>query len=131
MRLNPTRRRLSWSKAASPMREAGEIHLLRVSAEGESAYGQAKRARVRVPGKNPVGVDRRGPYRKPTQVGGLNMLRRSGELTLRNSAKCTRNFGRSVALGGVKLTGGCRESAQATVYQKHRSLRNCKVTYRG
>ena len=41
-----------------------------------------------------------GPYRKPTQVGELNMLRRSGEFALRNSAKCTRNFGRSVALEG-------------------------------
>ena len=34
----------------------------------------------------------RGPYRKPTQVGGMRNLRRSRELALRNSAKCTRNF---------------------------------------
>jgi hypothetical protein len=39
----------------------------------------------------------RGPYRKPTQVGELRMLRRTEEFALRNSAKCTRNFGRSVA----------------------------------
>ena len=36
-----------------------------------------------------------GPYRKPTQVGEMKILRRARELTLRNSAKCVRNFGRS------------------------------------
>lgn len=35
-----------------------------------------------------------GPYPKPTQVVRLKILRRSGELWLRNSAKCPRNFGR-------------------------------------
>ena len=35
-----------------------------------------------------------GPYPKPTQVVRLRILRRSGELWLRNSAKCPRNFGR-------------------------------------
>ncbi len=34
------------------------------------------------------------PYRKPTQVGEERILRRSGELSLRNSAKSPRNFGR-------------------------------------
>ena len=37
------------------------------------------------------------PYRKPTQVGRMSNLRRTSDLALRNSAKCTRNFGRSVA----------------------------------
>ena len=37
------------------------------------------------------------PYRKRTHVGGMSNLRRTSELALRNSAKCTRNFGRSVA----------------------------------
>ena len=76
--------------------------------------------------------DYKGPYRKPTQVGEMKILRRTEERALRNSAKCTRNFGRSVASApGQTGSGGCREMAQATVYQKHRSLRNCKVTYRG
>ena len=60
----------------------------------------------------------------------MSILRRSRELALRNSAKCTRNFGRSVASCGIKLKGGCREMAQATVYQKHRSLLNRKMMYR-
>ena len=40
-----------------------------------------------------------GPYYKPTQVGKLRKQRRSEELALRNSAKCIRNFGRSMAHG--------------------------------
>ena len=36
----------------------------------------------------------RCPYRKPTQVGEERILRRAGELSLRNSAKWPRNFGR-------------------------------------
>ena len=69
-----------------------------------------------------------GPYRKPTQVGELNMLRRTEEFALRNSAKCIRNFGRSMA-AGVQIPGGCRETAQATVYQKHRSMRTSDGKY--
>ena len=51
-----------------------------------------------------------GPYPKPTQVVRLKILRRSGELWLRNSAKCPRNFGRRGALRcehscGVKRCG--------------------------
>ena len=38
-----------------------------------------------------------GPYYKPTQVGKLRKQRRSEELALRNSAKCIRNFGISMA----------------------------------
>ncbi len=70
-----------------------------------------------------------GPYRKPTQVGGMRNLRRSRELALRNSAKCTRNFGRSVAPVWLK-SGGGTEQAQATVYQKHSHLRTSNGTYR-
>ena len=69
------------------------------------------------------------PYRKPTQVGGMRNLRRSRELALRNSAKCTRNFGRSVAPVWLK-SGGGTEQAQATVYQKHSHLRTSNGTYR-
>ena len=34
------------------------------------------------------------PYRKPTQVDEERILRPAGEVLLRNSAKCPRNFGR-------------------------------------
>ena len=37
---------------------------------------------------------------KPTQVGRKNILRRARELSLRNSAKYPRNFGRRGATGG-------------------------------
>lgn len=37
---------------------------------------------------------------KPTQVGGKRILRRARQLSLRNSAKCPRNFGKRGA-------GGC------------------------
>ena len=37
------------------------------------------------------------PYRKPTQVDEERILRPTEEVLLRNSAKCTRNFGRRVA----------------------------------
>ena len=48
---------------------------------------------------------------KPTQVDGMNILRRARELLLRNSANCPCNFGRR----GAPRKGGRRESAQATV----------------
>ena len=38
------------------------------------------------------------PYRKPTQVDEERILRPTEEVLLRNSAKCTRNFGRRVAM---------------------------------
>ncbi len=66
-----------------------------------------------------------GTVPKPTQVGGMRILRRSSELALRNSAKYTRNFGISVA-----LFQGRSEMTQATVYQKHRSLRTSNGMYR-
>ena len=41
------------------------------------------------------------PYRKPTQVGEERILRRLGELLLRNSAKWCRNFGIRHAIESV------------------------------
>jgi hypothetical protein len=41
------------------------------------------------------------PYRKPTQVDGMRILRRLGELLLRNSAKWCCNFGIKHARAGV------------------------------
>ena len=38
---------------------------------------------------------------KPTQVGGMSILRRARELSLRNSANYPRNFGTRGACGGV------------------------------
>ena len=38
---------------------------------------------------------------KPTQVGGMSILRRARELSLRNSANYPRNFGRRGAMGCV------------------------------
>ena len=73
--------------------------------------------------------DRRGPYPKPTQVGEARSLRRARDLSLRNSAKSPRNFGRR-GPGGEHPAGG-RKQAQATVYHKHRSLRSRKTPYRG
>ena len=40
---------------------------------------------------------------KPTQVGGKKILRRARELSLRNSANYSRNFGRREAAGGDGL----------------------------
>ena len=68
------------------------------------------------------------PYRKPTQVGRMSNLRRTSDIALRNSAKCTRNFGRSVAPFVEDWSG--RKQAQATVYQKHSHLRISNETYR-
>src|SRR3954463_15613938 len=49
-----------------------------------------------------------GPYPKPTQVVRYRIPRRSGELWLRNSAKCPRNFGRR---GAAWRVGTCSRSA--------------------
>ena len=43
------------------------------------------------------------PYPKPTLVVGLSILRLAGELWLRNSANCPRNFGRWGATLGRRL----------------------------
>ena len=40
----------------------------------------------------------RRPYRKPTQVDRKRILRPTGEVLLRNSAKCPRNLGKRGAL---------------------------------
>lgn len=40
---------------------------------------------------------------KPTQVGGMSILRRARELSLRNSANYPRNFGRRGAMGCVSF----------------------------
>ena len=71
----------------------------------------------------------RCPYRKPTQVGEENILRRVRELWLRNSANYHRNFGRRWAWIACrdllpKPNLGRREMAVATVYQKHRTLQS-------
>ena len=46
------------------------------------------------------------PVPKPTQVGGKRILRCAGEPSLRNSAKCTRNFGIRVATVVKELASG-------------------------
>ena len=74
------------------------------------------------------------PVPKPTQVGGERILRCAGKPSLRNSAKCIRNFGKRMAGAGEGHTpeagvGGRRE-AQATVYHKHRCLLKRNLTYR-
>ena len=50
--------------------------------------------------------DVRYPYRKPTQVSGMSILRRVSEISLRNSANWPRIFGRRGALfGGSQKRG--------------------------
>ena len=51
------------------------------------------------------------PYRKLTQVGWVRILRRSGELWLRNSANWPRNFGIRGASGGAIHSGVLLEAA--------------------
>ena len=58
--------------------------------------------------EKPLAMCVHGPYRKPTQVVWLRILRRSGELWLRNSAKCPRNFGRRGAMCGNHPLCGVR-----------------------
>src|SRR5574344_1141433 len=74
------------------------------------------------------------PYRKPTQVGGERILRCAGKPSLRNSAKCIRNFGKRIAPACELRTegagGGGRREAQATVYHKHRCLRKRNLKYK-
>ena len=77
---------------------------------------------------------RTAPVPKPTQVGGERILRCAGKPSLRNSAKCIRNFGRRMAGAGEDLAVGAgaggRREAQATVYHKHRCLLKRNLTYR-
>ena len=85
-----------------------------------------------VPGKTPKGANE-GPYRKPTQVDEANSLRCSRQLGRRNSANQPRNFGIRGAPRGQdgqsEAAGGRRETAEATVYQKHRAMLTRKWTY--
>ena len=85
-----------------------------------------------MPGKTPKGANV-GPYRKPTQVDEANSLRCSRQLGRRNSANQPRNFGIRGASDGQReqreAVGGRRETAEATVYQKHRAMLTRKWTY--
>ena len=67
----------------------------------------------------------KGPYRKPTQVGEMSILRRTRELALRNSAKYTRNFGRSVALLGCQNLWGVAAKRSRRLFTKNTGL--CKT----
>ena len=66
---------------------------------------------------------------KPTQVGGKNILRRTRELSLRNSANYPRNFGRRGALQCDYLRGkehwGAAEKWPRRLFNKNTAL--CKV----
>ena len=66
------------------------------------------------------------PYRKPTQVGEESILRRAREPTLRNSAICTRNFGRrvtSLACKDLLLKGeGVAENRLKRLFTKNIGL---------
>ena len=74
------------------------------------------------------------PVPKPTQVGGERILRCAGKPSLRNSAKCIRNFGKRIAGAGElpaeEAGAGGRREAQATVYHKHRYLRKRNLKYK-
>ena len=59
------------------------------------------------------------PYRKPTQVDEERILRPTEEALLRNSAKCTRNFGRRVAIAiWSQKRGSSNCLAKTQVYAK-------------
>ena len=53
------------------------------------------------------------------------MLRRSGELALRNSAKYTRNFGRSVAFFGDQNLEEVAENRSRRLFTKNTGL--CEI----
>ena len=65
---------------------------------------------------------------KPTQVGGKKILRRARELSLRNSAKYPRNFGRRGAISGEYVQyklGVAAAKWPRRLFNKHTAL--CKV----
>ena len=68
------------------------------------------------------------PYRKPPQVGEARSLRCTREPWLRNSAKQLDVSSQDVF---PDVSSGRSKRSQMTVYQKHRSLLNRKVMYRG
>ncbi len=92
----------------------------RKSGQGERTGSQEK----------PLRLFERDPYRKPTQVDGHEMcqgVRENHRLGTRQYSG--RNFG---IRPGCSREGVTRsERLQPTVYQKHRSLQNRKVMYRG
>src|SRR5450830_1429576 len=67
--------------------------------------------------EKPLSFSHTRPYRKPTQVGEMSILRRLRELGRRNSANWYRNFGKRYApvawslycdrAKGLQYTGGC------------------------
>ncbi len=68
-------------------------------------------------------------YRKPTQVGRKKILRCLRESSFRNSAKCTRNFGRRVA---VFTKNTVAEKCLRRLFNKNTGLRKVvKTTYGG
>ena len=72
------------------------------------------------------------PYRKPTQVGEMSILRCRDNYAqgTRQNSRC--NFGINLADAfDLSYCVGCSERLQATVYQKHRSMLNRKVMYIG
>ena len=65
---------------------------------------------------------------KPTQVGGMNILRRARELSLRNSANYPRNFGRRGAPWCDSLADkhrGAAEKWPRRLFNKNTAL--CKL----
>ena len=80
--------------------------------------------------EKPLNENNRCPYRKPTQVGGCEMYQGVRENhCLGTRQKSGRNFG--IRPGCTRESATRSERLQATVYQKHRSLLNRKVMYRG
>ena len=68
-------------------------------------------------------------YRKPTQVGGMRILRCLSEPSFRNSAKCILNFGRRIA---VFTKNTVAEKCSRRLFNKNTGLRKVvKTTYGG
>ncbi len=81
--------------------------VMRVSGDGDSfgclvALDRGPGAEViGWPSKKSLEASSKVTVLKPTQVGGVSILRRSGEPSLRNSANWLRNFGRRSASRSV------------------------------
>jgi hypothetical protein len=76
------------------------------------------------------------PYRKPTPVGREKSPKVNERPSVKELGKLTpylrKKGGLSIFLVvKIRGRGGCKKSAQPTVYQKHRSLRTRKWKYRG
>ena len=91
----------------------------------------------RPPGRQekPLAESHIRPYRKPTQVGKEKSPQVNERPSVKELGKLTpylwKKGGLSIFLAQVRGRGGCKKSAQPTVYQKHRSLRTRKWKYRG